>query len=177
MKGIYLSIFIKRHLQRYIVESVGSNVIRLEKDRTLISIIKPHLTLAGACEEEEVPEGYAEIMIQLPDVRYVHEAATDTIYRCDTLFRDHITPVGASKVRRFIENTFRNDYRMFLDGYVESQTDRSDSGTRLRITDGILSFLARYNIEPDEKLIEAIRRDWYRHRDMVDARRFTPLLY
>lgn len=177
MKGIDLSIFIKKHLQRYIVESVGDNVIRLEKDRTLISIIKPHLTLAGAVEEEPVPEGYAEIMIQLPDVRYVHEAATDTVYRCDTLFRDHITPVGVAKVRRFIENTFRNDYRMFLDGYVECQNDRSDGSARIKITEGIISFLALYRIEPDEKLIEAIRRDWYRHRDMIDDRRFTPLLY
>ncbi len=181
MKGINLTVNVKPHIQKYIIQTVGSDTIRLERSRTLTYIILPHLSLVPADEaDDETPEDYVPIHIELPCHSLTYEAATGRVYNCFPLYRDKITPEGQEKVRRFLGNTFKQSFRMFMDGYIADQIDMlsiSDKERRLRVQEGIISFLLSYGIEPEELLVSSLRRDWYRHCDRTQKNRFSPLLY
>lgn len=181
MKGRYLNVTVKSHIKKFLTESLHSEIVKPERDSTLMAIIKPHLTLGSAADETEpVPDGYEEIQIELPDLRQVYEAKTGRVYYCETMFRDHIDNKGLEKVRNFFNRTFKAAYRTFMDGYIESQNDASmDQGSenRLRVKRGAVSFLMSYHIDPDERLITALTRDWYRHQERNEKNRFSPVLY
>lgn len=181
MKGRYLTVSVKSHIRQYIVESLGSDIIKTERDSTLMAIIKPHLMLGSSVEEvEPVPEGYGELQIELPDLRQVYEARSGKTYYCDTMFRDHIDNKGMEKVRNFLNRTFKAAFRTFMDGYTESQNDANtlnDVDRRMRVKQGVMSFLLQYHITTDEKLISSLTRDWYRHQERNEKNRFSPVLY
>jgi len=181
MKGRYLTVTVKSHIRNFIAENLGSTIVKPERDSTLMAIIKPHLQLASAFEEvRPVEEGYEEIQIELPELRQVYEARSGKIYYCDTMFRDHIDQHGLERVRNFFNRTFKAAFRAFLDGYTESQNDAmslTEEDRRIRVKQGVVSFLLQYHITPDEKLISSLTRDWYRHQERNEKNRFSPILY
>lgn len=172
---------VKSHIRKYITESLGSDIMKPERDSTLMAIIKPHLMLGSAVEEvAPLPEGYEELQIELPDLRQVYEARSGKTYYCDTMFRDHIDQRGLEKVRNFLNRTFKAAFRTFMDGYTESQNDSNtlnEVESRLRVKQGVMSFLLQYHIDPNEKLIGSLTRDWYRHQERNEKNRFSPVMY
>lgn len=173
---------VKAHIKKFLTQSLQSEIVKPERDSTLMAIIKPHLILESAVDETDPePEGYEEIKIELPDLRQVYNSKTGRSYYCDTMFRDHIDNKGLEKVRNFFNRTFKAAYRTFMDGYIESQndayTDEGNEESRLRVKRGAVSFLMSYHIDPDERLITALTRDWYRHRERTEKNRFSPVLY
>ena len=181
MKGRYLTVTVKSHIKQYLVESLGTDVVKTERNSTLLAIIKPHLILESAVEEvEEIPDDYEKIQIELPDLRQVYSAVNGKVYYCDTMFRDHIDQLGLEKVRNFFSRTFKAAFRTFMDGYTESQNDinsLSEENRRLRVKQGVVSFLLQYHIEPKEKLVINLTRDWYRHQHRNEKNRFSPITY
>ena len=129
MKGRYLTVTVKSHIAQYIKESIGSSIVKPERDSTLLASIKPHLLLGSAVEEvTETPEGYEEIQIELPDLRQVYETRSGKVYYCDTMFRDHIDNRGLERVRNFFNRTFKAAFRTFMDGYTEFQNENNLAG-------------------------------------------------
>ena len=178
MKGRYLTVSVKSHIRKYLVESLGSSIIRPERDSTLMTIIKPHLQLGSAVEEtEELPEGYEEIQIELPDLRQVHETRSGKFYYCDTMFRDHIDNAGLEKVRNFFKRTFKAAFRTFMDGYTEFQHENKGDDERIIVKEGVCAFLNNYHISYNDTLVSSLTRDWYRHRDRNEKNRFAPVFY
>ena len=51
MKGRYLTVTVKSHIKKFLVESLGSEIVKTDRDSTLLAIIKPHLTLESAVDE------------------------------------------------------------------------------------------------------------------------------
>lgn len=182
MKERYLTVSVEQHIYRYITESLGTNVVKLERDSTLMAIIKPYLELSSEQEELPTPDGFMELKIELSELREIYNSRTGSVYYCDTLFRNVLTEKGMVKVRNFFKRTFKNSFRTFLDGYTEKQYDDIASGEvdahrRIKVKQGVVAFLLNYHIDFDEKLINALTRDWYRHTDRNENNRFSPVLY
>ena len=171
MKGRYLTVTVKSHIKKFLVESLGSEIIKTERDSTLLAIIKPHLTLESAIEEvEETPEGYEQIQIELPDLRQVYNARSGKVYYCDTMFRDHIDRLGLEKVRNFFNRTYKA-------GYTEHQNETKAEDERLRVKMGVCAFFNQYHITYDDTMVSSLTRDWYRHQQRNEKNRFSPVLY
>ncbi len=178
MKGRYLTVTVKSHIKKFLVESLGTEIIKTERDSTLLAIIKPHLTLESAIEEvEETPEGYEQIQIELPDLRQVYNARSGKVYYCDTMFRDHIDRLGLEKVRNFFNRTYKAAFRTFMDGYTEHQNETKAEDERLRVKMGVCAFFNQYHITYDDTMVSSLTRDWYRHQQRNEKNRFSPVLY
>ena len=180
MKERYLTVSVEQHIYRYITESLGTNVVKLERDSTLMSIIKPYLELSSETDEQPVPDKFMELKIELPELRRVYNSRTGSCYYCDTLFRNVLTEKGMVKVRRFLSRTFKNSFRTFMDGYTENQNDNNAEAaetSRMRVKRGVVAFLLQYHIDINERLVSTLTRDWYRHRDRTEQNRFTPVFY
>ena len=182
MKERYLTVSVEQHIYRYITESMGCDVVKLERDSTLMAIIKPYLELSSGTDEQPVPDKFMELKIELPELRRVYNSRTGSCYYCDTLFRNVLTEKGMVKVRRFLGRTFKNSFRTFMDGYTEKQYDdmstgKAGAGKRIKVKQGVVAFLLNYHIDFDETLINALTRDWYRHTDRNENNRFSPVLY
>ena len=178
MKGRYLTVTVKSHIKKFLVESLGSEIVKPGRDSTLLAIIKPHLTLESAVDEvEETPEGYEEIQIELPDLRQVYETRSGKVYYCDTMFRDHIDRVGLEKVRSFFSRTFKAAFRTFMDGYTEFQNETKSEEARIRVKMGVCAFFNQYHINYTDKMVSSLTRDWYRHQERNEKNRFSPVLY
>ena len=178
MKGRLLTITVKQDIHKYITESLQSEIVKTERDSTLMNIIKPHLCLeAEAWELEPIPEGFVQLQIELPDLRQVYEARSGKKYYCDTLFRDHITEEGLKKVRNFFKRTYNDKFLTFLAGWVERQhfdNETSDEEKRIQVTSGIVAFFNNYHIDFDEKMIEARRKAWIRYQEKVENYKVSP---
>ena len=169
---------VKSYIKKYLTESLNTEIIKPERGSTLLSIIKPHLILVSAMEkEEEIPAGYEEIQIELPDLRQVYEASSGKVYYCETLFRNRIDSIGLAKVRTFFTRTFKAAFHTFMDGYIEYQNEFKSKEEGLVVKQGVCSFLNQYHITYDNKLADNLTRDWYRHRDRNEKNRFSPVLY
>ena len=169
---------VKSHIKKFLVESLGTEIIKTERDSTLLAIIKPHLTLESAIEEvEETPEGYEQIQIELPDLRQVYNARSGKVYYCDTMFRDHIDRLGLEKVRNFFNRTYKAAFRTFMDGYTEHQNATKAEDERLRVKMGVCAFFNQYHITYDDTMVSSLTRDWYRHQQRNEKNRFSPVLY
>lgn len=178
MKGRYLTVTVKSHIKKFLVESLGSEIVKTDRDSTLLAIIKPHLTLESAVDEvEETPEGYEEIQIELPDLRQVYNAQSGKTYYCDTMFRDHIDRVGLEKVRNFFNRTYKAAFRTFMDGYTEFQNETKSEDARIRVKMGVCAFFNQYHITYTDTMVSSLTRDWYRHQERNEKNRFTPVLY
>ena len=142
MKGRILTITVKQDIHKYITESLQSDIVKTERDSTLMNIIKPYLCLdAEPWELEPIPDDYTKLQIELPDLRQVYEARSGKIYYCDTLFRDHITEEGLKKVRNYFKRNYNNKFLTVLAGWVERQhfdNENSEEEKRIQVTTGIV---------------------------------------
>ena len=181
MKDRLLTITVKEDIYKYITMPLQSDIVKLERDTTLMNIIKPHLCLEpDEWELEPIPEGYHKLQIELPDLRKVYEARNGKVYYCDTLFRDHITKEGLDKVRRFFKRSFHAEFNAYLTGWVEKQhvdNEKSETEKRIQVTEGIVAFFNSYHIDFDEKMIEARRQAWIRYNKDVEKYKKSPAIH
>ncbi len=181
MKGRYVTVFVKNHIRKYIMESLGSDTIKLERDSTLMAIIKPYLSLeADEWETDTPPEGFGQLYIELPKLNKELEESTGRVYWCDTLFRDHLQDKGLKKVQNFLSRNFKAAFRSFMDGYTEAQNDSASDEYdeyRIKVKHGVVAFLIQYHIDFDECLVSSLTRDWHRHRLKNEKYRYSPLIH
>lgn len=180
MIGRYLTITVKEDLYKYITESLNSEIVRLERDSTLLNIIKPHLCLEpDEWELTPVPKGYTKLQIELPDLRKVYEARSGKVYYCDTLFRDHITEDGLKKVRRYLKRNYNDKFCTFLAGWVERQhfeNETSEEEKRIQVTSGVVAFFNNYHITFTESMVEARRKAWLRYLENLENYKKSPVM-
>lgn len=181
MKDRLLTITVKDDIYKYITMPLQSDIVKLERDTTLMNIIKQHLCLEpDEWELEPIPEGFHKIQIELPDLRKVYEARNGRTYYCDTLFRDHITKAGLDKVRRFFKRSYHAEFCAYLTGWVERQhvdNETSETERRIQVTSGIVAFFNSYHIDFDEKMIEARRQAWIRYQKDVENYKKSPAIH
>ena len=174
-----VTVSVETYLYKFITESLDCEVVRLERDSTLLAIMRQHLELESqTAETDDVPEGYCELKIQLPELRKVYNNRTKQIIYCNTLFRTRLSDKGVKRVRNFFKRTFKNSLHTFIDGYTESQNDsKTHDNEKTKVKQGVTAFLLQYHIDFDEKLIRSLVRDWYRHVEKNEKNRFTPVTY
>lgn len=180
MKDRILTITVKEEIYRYVTQSLNSDVVKLERGSTLMYIIRPHLILEpDDWELEPIPDGFAQLNIELPVRSLTVEARSGKVYYCDTLFRDHLTKEGLVKVRSFMKKNYNDNFCTFMAGWVEHQyrvNEMAEKKRRIHVTDGITAFFNNYHIEFTEAMVEARRQAWKRYMDKVEKYDKSPIL-
>lgn len=177
MKGYYVKANVGAKLKKYLEDSYGNGVITPPKGSTLMGIIKQHLELVSHTEEECLPEDEC-VLIELPiHPERVYSQSTGKVYFCNTLWRNRLSEDGHKKVRKFFENNFRHAFYIFMDGSIEGQHLKNVEKDSVEIKASVAAFLNQYRIEFDEKMISTMTRDWWRHTDKNERKKFSPMVY
>lgn len=176
MEGIYVEILVGKRLKRFVEASFQSEILNPKKDSTLINLIKPYLELTSSGDAVELPPDEV-IRVELPlSNKRVYSVADKKTYVCNTLWRTQLTKRGHNRARAFFENSFRNSFHTFMDGYAEAQHDNTPDN-RMNIKQGVVAFLCQYHIDFTEKDVTALTRSWYRHNDRNECGRVSPAIY
>jgi hypothetical protein len=174
MEGLYVKAHVGKKLRQYLLNSYQNGIITPPRDSALIGIIKPHLELSS--EEIEFPDDEI-ILIELPvNSEPVYHHGNKKVYFCNTLWRNTLSELGHRRVKQFFENFFKHAFRIYMDGYYEAQGLYKLDDARMKVKDGVVQYLMQYHIDFDEKLISALTRDWWRHRDLNENYKFSPLV-
>lgn len=174
MKGLYVTAKIGQRYKRYVECSYQSDTVPLERGSNLLNTIMPYLELTTD-EQEEVDDETIKIELPLGNKK-VYNSAGQTVYVCNTLWRNRLSEEGQFKVKRFFENVFKQTFRTYMDAYIERQSSSSKNKTAKRVKEGIAAFLIQYHIDFTKQDIAALARDWYRHRDKVDENKRSPFV-
>lgn len=172
MKGLYVTARIGQRYKRFLMGCYQSDTIPLERGSNLLNIIMPFLELT-ADEPEEADEETIKIELPLGNKK-VYNVAGQTVYVCNTLWRNRLSEKGQYRVKRFIENEFKKTFRTYMDCYVEQQKAKNGEDCKCKIKEGIAAFLIQYHIDFTKQDIATLARDWYRHRDKVDENKRSP---
>ena len=165
-------------IHQYITQSFGSDTVPLRNGRTLTRVIAPYLVLRPNGDQlKPPPEGLMPVHFVLPVKMKTCESATEKVYYCYTLFRDCISEEGEAVVRRFFANSFKHSFRIYMDAYIERQEETKTEDSKNMVKSGVVSFLMKYHIDVDERLVTSLTRDWYRHNEDNEHYMFSPLLY
>lgn len=181
MEGLYVTARVGRRLKKYIVDSYQSDIIPMERNMALISLIKPHLELTAE-EEEPIDEEIMQkevVRIEIPlGNMKVYNRAARKVYVCNTLWRNRLSEKGQDEVKKFFDRAFRQQFRTYMDGFIESQEMFGKDGRKYnKVKEGVTAFLIQYHIDFTERDIAALARDWYRHRDKTEENQSSPLVY
>lgn len=176
MEGLYVKARVGTKLRQYLLNSYQDGVVSPPANSNLINLIRPHLELHA--DEEVLPEEET-ISIELPVARHlkVYSLSKNNLYFCDTLWRNRLSEDGHKAVKKFFENIFKHSFRIYMDGYYESQGLYKLDDARMKVKDGVVQYLMQYHIDFDEKLVSALTRDWWRHHDLNEKYKFSPLVY
>lgn len=174
MKGLYVTARIGQRYKRFLMGCYQSDTIPLERGSNLLNIIMPFLELT-ADEPEEADEETIKIELPLGNKK-VYNVAGQTVYVCNTLWRNRLSEKGQYRVKRFIENEYRSKLRTYVDAYIEKNAAKAGNGKDKRVKEGITAFFIQYHITFTKNDLAAAARDWYRHRDKVDENKRSPLV-
>lgn len=172
MKGLYVTAKVGKRNKRYIEDSYQSDTVPLERGSNLLNIIMPYLELTTG-EPEEVDDETIKIELPLGNKK-VYNSSGQTVYVCNTLWRNRLSEEGQFQVKRFFENEFKKTFRTYMDCYVEQQKAKNGEDCKCKIKEGIAAFLIQYHIDFTKQDIATLARDWYRHRDKVDENKRSP---
>ena len=175
MKGLYVTARVGQRYKRYVEGCYQSDTIPLERGSNLLDTIMPYLELTS--DEPEVIDDET-IKIELPlGNKKVYNNAGQTVYVCNTLWRNRLSEKGQYRVKRFLENEFKKAFHSYMDGHMEGQNlNRDDDMVNYKVKEAVSSFMINYHIDFTEKDLKALTRDWYRHRDKVDENKRSPLV-
>lgn len=147
-------------LKKWVVNTYGTDYIRLDKDSNLWSIIKMNLEL--------LPNDYTRIEDRSEYIRFqllhnssdtrAYDSATGKVYQPNMLYRCCISKKGEHIIKRFLDKQFKNTFHNYMKGALNNNDD-------LAITDAITEFLCD-SCQPDfdRKTISTLTKDWYRYR-------------
>lgn len=181
MEGMYVTARVGKRLKRYIVGSYQSDIVPTERNMALVSLIKPHLELTAENEEtldrEIVLDEVVRIEIPMVNTK-VYSRSARKVYVCNTLWRNRLSAKGQDEVKRFFDQAFKQQFRTYMDGFIESQEMFVTGGLKYnKVKDGVTAFLMQYHIDFTNRDIAALARDWYRHRDKTEQNMASPLVY
>ena len=181
MEDYTVKVRIGKKLKSYLVSNYGSEVIEPENGSTLVNMMIPYLELKPKNEEDETdgPDMEECVLIRLPNKRDEkrYSASKRKLYYCNTLWRSVLSEKGQNKVKNFFERNFRHAFFSFMDGYVEGQYENKEEDRRIKVKQGVCSFLNQYHIDYDEKMISTMKRSWHRHTENNEKSDFSPAIY
>ena len=152
-------------LRQWIVNTYGTDIIRVDKDSNIWYMIKQHL--------ETLPEDYSPLpsrdeyisFVLLTDRSRTTAYAEPTekhpdrkSYRVNTLYRCSISKRGEYIIRRFLTKQFKNAFHNYMRGALNNNPE-------LSITEAITEFLLdACQADLSKKVISTLCKDWYRYR-------------
>ena len=155
----------------WVVNSTGSSVIRLDKTTNLWAIVKQHLVLRS---DGYVPEESEAIGIVLLDHSraLTYNVHSERLLHQNKFFRDYVTESGQGAIRRYLENQFRQAFRMFMLGKYSYYLGKEE-----KIRHAICDFLLTYDLPVDDVIIERLTKDWYRFRQKNTEKYQIPIFF
>ena len=176
MEGMYVTAHVGNEMRQYVMAAYNSDIIPLERDSVLLAVIKPHLETKSALTQDAFPDDEI-IKIELPHVNEkVYYRKGKRLYVCNTLWRDVLDDKGHKKVQRFLEKNFKKSFRCFMDGYTEAQYIETKANMRKKVRNGAVAYLMQYHIDVNEKTVNRLVRDWFRHRDRNEENKTAPFV-
>lgn len=158
MNGPTADIQVGSFIRQWVITNTGSDTVRLDKRANLWGIVKENLEL--------LPEDYRPlqdrseyISIELLDsgsAPYYNRDADRKMY-INELYRCYIGEDTQAVIRRYLENQFRNAFRIYM-------TSRYADGSSEKIRSAIASFLLEYDLPVNPRIIARLSKDWYRWR-------------
>lgn len=178
MEGLYVKAKVGKKLKKWLEDSYQDGVVHPASGSVLVFLMIPYLELCPKDEVEDLPEDET-VLIELPLKRdeKVYCKSTHKVYYCNTLWRNRLSEKGHKRVKGFFEANFRKAFHTFMDGYTEGQYETKDDNTRLKVKQGVSAFLNQYHIEFDERMVNSMTRDWWRHVDKNENNRISPMVY
>ena len=176
MNGYYVKARVGEKLKHYLEACYQSDTVRPQKDSTLMGIIKQYLELSSN-GDDDLPDNEC-IKIELPlQNGAVYSQSTGKVYICNTLWRNRLSEKGQWRVKKFFDNNFKHSFHIFMDGHISGQYIKKTEEERLKVKEAVTEFLLQYHIEPTEKLVSSMTRDWWRHNDRNEHYRESPMVF
>ena len=138
MNGPTADIQVGSFIRQWVITNTGSDTVRLDKRANLWS---EYISF------ELLDSGSAPCYNRDADRKmYINE-----LYRC------YIGEDTQAVIRRYLENQFRNAFRIYM-------TSRYADGSSEKIRRAIASFLLEYDLPVNPRIIARLSKDWYRWR-------------
>lgn len=152
-------------MRAWVMNTYGTDCIKLDRDSNLWLIIKQHLDVVPKeyrpIEDKSeyisfvlLTHGQNTLAYAEPDPKHPgrQQIYVNTLYRCI------ISPKGENIIRRFLDKQFKNAFHNYMRGAMNNNPEIS-------ITDAITEFLEdSRQTNFDNKTIAALTKDWYRYR-------------
>lgn len=158
MNGPTADIQVGSFIRQWVITNTGSDTVRLDKRANLWGIVKENLEL--------LPEDYRPLqdrseyisfeLLDSGSAPYYNRDADRKMY-INELYRCYIGEDTQAVIRRYLENQFRNAFRIYM-------TSRYADGSSEKIRSAIASFLLEYDLPVNPRIIARLSKDWYRWR-------------
>ena len=130
MNGPTADIQVGSFIRQWVISNTGSDTIRLDKRANLWGIVKEHLEIV-APDWAPVTDRSEYISIELLDADGAtsYNRIEDRRMYINELFRCCLGEEAQAKIRRYLENQFRNAFRIYMTAAMPTRAARR-SGTR-----------------------------------------------
>ncbi len=171
MNGPTADIQVGSFIRQWVISNTGSDTIRLDKRANLWGIVKEHLEIV-APDWAPVTDRSEYISIELLDADGApsYNRVEDRRMYINELFRCCLGEEAQAKIRRYLENQFRNAFRIYM-------TSRYADESREKIRHAISSFLLEYDLPVDATIIARLAKDWYRWRAKHPEKSPIPIFF
>lgn len=158
MNGPTADIQVGSFIRQWVITNTGSDTVRLDKRANLWGIVKENLEL--------LPEDYRPLQDRSEYISFeLLDSGSAPYYNRDVdrkmyineLYRCYIGEDTQAVIRRYLENQFRNAFRIYM-------TSRYADGSSEKIRSAIASFLLEYDLPVNPRIIARLSKDWYRWR-------------
>jgi len=160
-------------IRSWVINTYGTDVIKLGRDMNLWNIIKQNLDL--------LPNDYAPLQNRDEYITFVlltnggntqaYDAATGKTFQPNMLYRCSLSERGVNIIKKFLLKQFKNTFHNYMKGALNNNPD-------LSITDAITEFLTD-SCQPviDNKIISTLSKDWYRYRQKYPDEFRIPIFF
>lgn len=148
-----------KFIRSWVVSTYGTDIIKLDRDMNLWSIIKQNLELLPNDFEPVAEKDEYITFVLLADGRYTlaFDMKKNKEYRVNTLYRCALSQRGENIIRRYLTKQFKHTFHNYMKGALNN----NDS---LSIAEAITEFLTDSKQEVTETVVSSLSKDWYRYR-------------
>lgn len=147
-------------IRAWVINTYGSDHVRLDKSTNLWAIVKQSLDLLPN-DYKTISDRSEYISIILLDARstpYYNHPAERSIH-INSLYRCYISPAGQNAIKRYLENQFRNAFTQYMIGRQSADPDK-----KMKIQAAISDFLEDNGLDVTAKRLSTLSKYWYRFR-------------
>ena len=146
-------------IRQWVINTYGQDYVVLDKHSNLWFLIKQYLELLpGDYTPVKDRENYISFYLLINGEETVaHQDHLGRTIQLNMLYRCYIPPEGQARIRRYLENQFRNIFITFM---VARQGEESEES----ISHSIADFLLSFGVDVERKLLGRLMKYWYRWR-------------